>query len=316
MVGTRLLLIAVTTVIVSFIMFGLAALSPFDPLAHHLGANYGNYTPEERARIAASMGLDTPWYQQWASWWCHVFTGDLGWSRVYRKPVVEVIGERLPWTMLLSASGLFLMLLIAAILGLSAARRPGGILDRVVTALGVFVAATPSYVYALGTVLFFGVFWHFVPVGGAAPVGKSPSLTTVGPYLVAPAVVLAISQLSWPLLTMQRATAEATQSPAVANARLRGLSERTILVRHVLPMSLMPLITLIGARLGELVVGAVIVETVFCWPGLAQATVESAVAVDFHLLVFTAVATTVVVMLGSLLSDVAYVLIDPRVSDV
>ena len=102
MVGTRLLLIAVTTVVVSFIMFGLAALSPFDPLAHHLGANYGNYTAEERASIASSLGLDAPWYQQWASWWGHVFTGDLGWSRVYSKPVVEVIGERLPWTMLLS----------------------------------------------------------------------------------------------------------------------------------------------------------------------------------------------------------------------
>ncbi|MEK2464619.1 ABC transporter permease, partial [Lactobacillus acidophilus] len=81
MVGTRLLLIAGTTVVVSFIMFGLAALSPFDPLAHHLGADYGNYTAEERARIAASLGLDAPWYQQWASWWGHVFTGDLGWSR-------------------------------------------------------------------------------------------------------------------------------------------------------------------------------------------------------------------------------------------
>lgn len=316
MVGTRLLLIAVTTVVVSFIMFGLAALSPFDPLAHHLGANYGNYTAEERASIASSLGLDAPWYQQWASWWGHVFTGDLGWSRVYSKPVVEVIGERLPWTMLLSGAGLLLMLAIAALLGLSAARRPGGVVDRAITALGVFVAATPSYIYALGSVLFFGVFWHLIPVGGAAPVGMSPSLGTVGPYLIAPAVVLAISQLSWPLLTMQRATAEAVESPAVANARLRGLSEHTILVRHVLPMSLMPLITLIGARLGEMVVGAVIVETVFSWPGLAQATVESAVAVDFHLLAFTTVATTVVVMLGSLLSDLSYVLIDPRVSDV
>lgn len=87
-------------------------------------------------------------------------------------------------------------------------------------------------------------------------------------------------------------------------------------MRHVLPLSLMPLITLIGARLGELVVGAVIVETVFSWPGLAQATVESAIAVDFPLLAFTTAATTVVVMLGSLASDISYMIIDPRVSDV
>ena len=314
MVGTRLLLIAVTTVVVSFIMFGLAALSPFDPLAHHLGANYGNYTAEERASIASSLGLDAPWYQQWPPGGAR-FTGDLGWSRVYSKPVVEVIGERLPWTMLLSGAQPVADAGDCSASRLeccSPTRRSGGSGDNRVGR----ICGSYSFLHLCPRKrAIFGVFWHLIPVGGAAPVGMSPSLGTV-PYLIAPAVVLAISQLSWPLLTMQRATAEAVESPAVANARLRGLSEHTILVRHVLPMSLMPLITLIGARLGEMVVGAVIVETVFSWPGLAQATVESAVAVDFHLLAFTTVATTVVVMLGSLLSDLSYVLIDPRVSDV
>ncbi|SNV08504.1 oligopeptide transport system permease OppB [Corynebacterium ulcerans] len=316
MVGLRLLVIACTTVVVTFIMFALAALSPFDPLAHYLGAEYGDYTDDERARIAASLGVDRPWWQQWLQWWADVLRGDLGWSRVYNKSVADVIWERLPWTIVLSSVGLLLMLVIAAILGVWAARRPGGSVDRSVNAIGVFVAATPSYIYALGAVLFFGVFLHVIPVGGASRVGDVPSLLTVGPYLIAPAIVLAVSQLSWPLLTMQQSTLEASQSPAVANARLRGLSEKTILVRHVLPLSLMPLITLIGARLGELVVGAVIVETVFSWPGLAQATVESAIAVDFPLLAFTTAATTVVVMLGSLASDVSYMIIDPRVSDV
>ncbi|AEX68284.1 ABC transporter permease [Corynebacterium diphtheriae] len=316
MVGWRMFTIAVTTVVVTFIMFGLAALSPFDPLAHYLGSSYGDYTEAEREKIAAALGVDVPWYHQWLRWWTDVLTGDLGWSRVYNKPVSAVIVERLPWTILLSATGLLLMLVIATILGVWSARRPGGVVDKAVNALGVFIAATPSYVYALGTVLLFAIFLHAIPVGGASPVGYAPRLGTVGPYLIAPAIVLAISQLSWPLLTMQQATVEATRSPAVANARLRGIKERTVLIKHVLPMSMMPLVTLLGARLGELVVGAVIVETVFSWPGLAQATVESAIAVDFPLLAFITVATTVVVMLGSLASDLSYMLIDPRVSDV
>lgn len=316
MVGWRMFTIAVTTVVVTFIMFGLAALSPFDPLAHYLGSSYGDYTEAEREKIAAALGVDVPWYHQWLRWWTDVLTGDLGWSRVYNKPVSAVIVERLPWTILLSATGLLLMLVIATILGVWSARRPGGVVDRAVNALGVFIAATPSYVYALGTVLLFAIFLHAIPVGGASPVGYAPRLGTVGPYLIAPAIVLAISQLSWPLLTMQQATVEATRSPAVANARLRGIKERTVLIKHVLPVSMMPLVTLLGARLGELVVGAVIVETVFSWPGLAQATVESAIAVDFPLLAFITVATTVVVMLGSLASDLSYMLIDPRVSDV
>lgn len=316
MVAMRLGLTAMTTVGVSFAVFALAAVSPFDPLAHYLGADYGRYTDAERAELASALGMDKPWWAQWLAWWQKLVTGDLGWSRIYNKPVADVIAERLPWTLLLSGVGLTILLLLAAALGVAAARHPGGVVDRVVSALGVFIAATPSYVYALGTVLLFGLFLHVIPVGGAAPIGREPSISTVGPYLIAPACVLAVSQLSWPLLAMQQAAREATESAAVRSARLRGLGHLRVLFHHVLPVSLLPLVTLIGARLSELVVGALIVETVFSWPGLAFATVESAIAVDFPLLAFITAATTVVVMLGSLCSDVAYVLIDPRVSDV
>lgn len=316
MIGARLVITAFTTFGVTFAIFGLAAVSPFDPLAHHLGSDYGSYTDAELAEIAASLGMDRPWWGQWLYWWQHLLQGDLGWSRIYHKPVADVIVERLPWTLLLSAVGLAILMLLAVVLGILSARHPHGLVDRCVTAVGVFIAATPSYVYALGTVLFFGLLLHAIPIGGAAPIGREPSLANVGPYLIAPACVLAISQLSWPLLAMQQAARDASASEAVRTARLRGLSQRKILLRHILPMSLMPLVTLIGARLSELVVGALIVETVFSWPGLAFATVESAIAVDFPLLAFITAATTVVVMLGSLASDIAYVLIDPRVTDV
>ncbi|MEJ5928979.1 ABC transporter permease [Corynebacterium sp. H128] len=316
MVAVRLFNTAVTTVVVTLVIFALAAVSPFDPLAHYLGARYGRYTESEREVIATTLGFDKPWWQQWLSWWGNVLQGDFGWSRVYNKSVAEVFQERLPWTLLLSGVGLLLTLLIALVLGFWSGRKPHGLVGRLITSFGVFLAATPSYVYALGTILIFGVFFHMIPLGGAAPVGHPPALGTVSPYLVAPAVVLAISQLSWPLLSMHQATVEALESPAVLGARMRGVPERKILHHHVLPLSLMPLLTLIGARLGELVVGAVIVESVFAWPGLAQATVESAIAVDFPLLAFTTAATTVVVMLGSLASDLCYLVLDPRVSDV
>lgn len=316
MILLRLITIVISTIVVSFIIFWLADFSPFDPLAHYLGANYGDYTEAERAKIATALGIDTPWWQQWLTWWKDVLSGNLGWSRVYSKPVGTVISERLPWTLLLSAAGLALTMVFSLVLGAWSARHPDGLLDRAINALGVFLAATPSYVYALGTVLLFGVFIHAISVGGAAPIGQQPSLGTIGPYLIAPAIVLAISQMSWPLLAMQQSVRETLASPAVVASKLRGLKQQTILVKHILPMSLMPLITLIGARLGELIVGAVIIETVFSWPGLASATIESAVAVDFPLLALVTTATTIVVMLGSLASDVCYMLIDPRIRDV
>lgn len=316
MVAVRTAIIAVTTVFVSFVMFGLAALSPFDPLASYLGTGYAELTEAERADVAAAIGADLPWWRQWLDWIAGVFTGDLGFSRSYGRSVIDVLSERLPWTILLSATGMAIAVIIAVALGTWAGRRPGGVVDRAIVALGVFIGATPSFIYALGVVMIFAVTLNVIPAGGASPIGEAPSLFTVGPYLVAPALVLAVTQLPWPLLAVRQATVEAIGSDAVENARARGVPHGVVLRRHIAPMSLMPLVTLVGGRLSELVVGAVIVEAVFSWPGLAEATVESAKSVDFPLLAATTVLTTVLVMGGSLVADVAYKLLDPRVRDV
>lgn len=316
MVAVRTAIIAVTTVFVSFVMFGLAALSPFDPLASYLGTGYAELTEAERADVAAAIGADLPWWRQWLDWIAGVFTGDLGFSRSYGRSVIDVLSERLPWTILLSATGMAIAVIIAVALGTWAGRRPGGVVDRAIVALGVFIGATPSFIYALGVVMIFAVTLNVIPAGGASPIGEAPSLFTVGPYLVAPALVLAVTQLPWPLLAVRQATVEAIGSDAVENARARGVPHGVVLRRHIAPMSQMPLVTLVGGRLSELVVGAVIVEAVFSWPGLAEATVESAKSVDFPLLAATTVLTTVLVMGGSLVADVAYKLLDPRVRDV
>lgn len=316
MVAVRTAIIAVTTVFVSFVMFGLAALSPFDPLASYLGTGYAELTEAERADVAAAIGADLPWWRQWLDWIAGVFTGDLGFSRSYGRSVIDVLSERLPWTILLSATGMAIAVIIAVTLGTWAGRRPGGVVDRAIVALGVFIGATPSFIYALGVVMIFAVTLNVIPAGGASPIGEAPSLLTVGPHLVAPALVLAVTQLPWPLLAVRQATVEAIGSDAVENARARGVPHGVVLRRHIAPMSLMPLVTLVGGRLSELVVGAVIVEAVFSWPGLAEATVESAKSVDFPLLAATTVLTTVLVMGGSLVADVAYKLLDPRVRDV
>lgn len=316
MIALRLLLITLTVFGVTLLIFGLGAASPFDPLSYHLGARFGQYSEAQRAELAVALGFDRPWWEQYLTWWANAVQGDLGYSRVYRKPVAEVLFERLPWTLLLSLTGLVVMVLVVLLLAVWAAWHPRGWLFRSLTAVGTAVAAVPSFVYALGVIAVFGVAWHLIPLGGAAPPGRAPSMSTVGPYLIAPALVLAVSQAPWPLLAVAEAVANANASAAVTSARLRGIPQHRVVFGHILPLSLLPLVTVIGARLGELVVGAVIVESVFSWPGLAQATVESALAVDFPMLAFITAATTILVMAGSLLSDVAYLVLDPRVSDV
>lgn len=316
MIGVRLGIIAATTLFVSFVMFGLAALSPFDPLSHYMDSALAEMTQAQRDALATALGADVPWWRQWLDWMGGLLTGDLGYSRAFGRPVASVLAERLPWTILLSATGMAIAVVAAVLLGTWAGRRPGGAVDRAIVALGVFIGATPSFIYALGVVMLFAITLRAIPAGGAAPVGYEPSLWSVGPYLVGPAIVLAITQLPWPLLAVRQATAEAVGSDAVEAARVRGVPRDVIVRRHIAPMSLMPLVTLVGGRLSELVVGAVIVEAVFSWPGLAEATVESAKAVDFPLLAATTVLTTLLVMGGSLVADVAYKLLDPRVRDV
>ncbi|WP_295624882.1 ABC transporter permease [uncultured Corynebacterium sp.] len=316
MIAVRSAVIVAMTVAVSFVMFALAAASPFDPLASYLGTGYARLSEAERADVAAAIGADVPWWRHWLDWMAGLVTGDPGYSRSFGLPVADVLAERLPWTILLSVTGLTVAVVAAILLGTWAGHRPGGRVDRAIVAMGVFLAATPPFLPALVVVMLFALTWHVIPAGGAAPIGEQPTLATVGPYLVGPAAVLAITQLPWPLLAVRRATAEAVGSDAVEHARARGLSPGVVLRRHVAPMSLMPLVTIVGGRLSELVVGTVIVETVFSWPGLADAAVTAAVDVDFPLLAATTVLTTVLVMGGNLVADVTYTVLDPRVRDV
>ncbi|MEU0241678.1 ABC transporter permease [Nocardiopsis sp. NPDC006198] len=297
----------------SGLVFLLADRSPFDPLAAHLGARYQQVSAEQRESLSGALGFDAPWWQAWWAWAGDLLRGDLGWSRVYAMPVSEVFAERLPWTLLLSGTALAGAVLAALLLGTAAGLAPGGALDRAVTRTGVLVQAVPPFVLALGSVTVFAVLLRWAPVAGAAEPGEPHTAAGVARHLVLPAVTLALTQLPWALLAVRTAVARATGSEAVRAARARGLPPARVVAAHVLPVSLAPLATIVGARLPELVVGAVLVEEVFAWPGLAGAVVGSAQALDFPLLAALTVATTAVVLVGSLLADAAYLLLDPRV---
>lgn len=313
LVRRRLLVIPLVVAAVSAGIFALAALSPFDPLESYLGYRYQSTPDAAKASLSGQLGLDRPWWSAWLDWLGGAVRGDLGWSRVYAQPVTEVFAQRLPWTLLLSATGLLLALVAGIGLGVAAGLRPGSWLDRACTALGVLAQSAPPFVLALGGITVFAVLLRWFPVSGAAPPGADPTLGGALPHLVLPAVVLAVSQLPWLLLTTRASVADAVSSDAVRGARARGLRPSRVVTRHILPVSLAPTVTVLAARLPELIVGAVLVEAVFGWPGIAGAVVESAKALDFGLLAALAIGTTLLVLIGSLLADAAYLLLDPRV---
>lgn len=302
-----------TIVLVSVAIFAAAAMSPFEPLAAYLGDRYQSATPDQREAVRAAYDLDQSWISAWWHWWTGLLHGDLGWSSTQSKPVAEVLAQRLPFTLVMAAGALLAAAVISIILGAIIGMRRGGWLDRVCAGLSTVLAATPPFVVSLVLVSVFAVGAGWFPTSGARRAGDDYTLGGLMQHGVLPFLALTVSMIPWLLLSMRAAVIEAVGSDAVTAARARGIGGWALLRGHVAPVSVLPMLALLGTRLPELIAGAAIVETVFGWPGLAEALVESAVALDFSLLAALAVGSAALVLLGSALSDAAAVVIDPRI---
>lgn len=314
--GWRALVALPITALVSMIVFWLASIAPFNPLAAYLGRRFERASVEERTALVEQLGIDDSWVTVWGRWARDVVLHwDWGYSRTASRPVAEAIAERLPWTLLLTGVGITLGIVISLVLGVAAARRPGSAVDRFATGLAHIVQGVPPFVIALGAIVLFALTLRWLPVAGVSRGGADVTWGSTITHLILPALVLGLSQVPWMLLNVRTSVSTALTEDHVTAARARGLPERTVVWRHALPGALLPFVTVIGARLPELVTGAVLVETVFAWPGLASATVHAAVSGDFPLLAAVTVLTCLMVLIGSLVADALYVLVDPRVDD-
>lgn len=299
--------------LVSIALFALAALSPFDPLANLLGADYQSATQSQRDAARAAYGLDSPWWSLWWNWLRALVTGDLGWSTTEGRPTSEVLREGMPFTAGLSAAALALATVVALLLGAIAGMRRGGAVDRAVTAVATALAATPPFVTSLLLVAVFAVSLRALPTSGARTPGEPHSVTGLLTHSVLPLIALALSQVPWLLLSMRSAVVDAVRSDAVRGARARGAHGVVLLRGHVLPVSMLPTLALLGTRLPEVIAGAAVVEVVFGWPGVAAALVDSAAALDFPLFAALSLLAAAAVLVGSALSDAAAVWLDPRI---
>ncbi|MFG2874086.1 ABC transporter permease [Streptomyces sp. NPDC048337] len=314
MAGRRALLAAPVLLAVTFGVFAIAALSPFDPVKAYAGTAGLTASQAELDQLRANLGVDQPLVGRWWDWLTSALTGDLGTSSVMRQPVADVIAERVGWSALLAACAFAVAVLTGTVLGVLAARRPGGWLDRGASSLAYTLEAAPAFWLGLLAIWFFSVRLGVLPAGGLTDAG-SDAVTPgqVASHLVLPALVLGVSQLPWFFLYVRQGVAEALEEDPVRGARARGLAERTVLLGHGLRSGMLPMLTLIGSRVPELITGALLVETVFSWPGIAAATVQAATSVDFPLLAALTVLATAAVLAGNLLSDLLYGLADPRV---
>ncbi|MFJ4468366.1 ABC transporter permease [Streptomyces sp. NPDC089424] len=312
--GRRTLFAVPVLLVVTFGVFAIAAASPFDPVKAYAGTAALGADQETLDRLRDNLGVDQSFPARWWEWLTSALTGDLGHSSVLRQPVAQVIGERLVWSSLLCAVAFTVAVLAGTVLGVLAARRPGSMLDRAVTSLAYTLEAAPVFWIALLAVWLFALQLDVLPAGGLTDTASERvTAGQVASHLVLPAGVLAVSQLPWFALYVRQGVGDALAEDPVRGARARGLGERTVLLGHALRSGLLPVLTLIGSRVPELITGALLVESVFSWPGIAAATVEAATAVDFPLLAALTTLATAAVLAGNLVADLLYGLFDPRV---
>jgi len=297
--------------VVVFFMIHLAPGDPVEALAGQSGdaAYY--------AFMRRKFGLDRPLLEQFFTYAGNILRGDLGTSFIHGRPVFDVILERLPATLLLMGTALALSSLGGIVLGTLAARRPFGRLDLTVGAASLVAYAAPSFwlaqVAVLGLSFYAGVF----PIQGMT---DARTVTTgfaraldIAHHLVLPALVLALQELALIVRLTRAGLLEASGRDYLRTARAKGLGETRVMTRHALPNALLPVVTIVGGRLGFLFSGVVVVEIVFGWPGLGRVLLSATLARDYPILLGILMLVAFSVVLANLLMDLVYARLDPRI---
>lgn len=309
----RLLQALPTFLGITLLSFALIRLAPGDPVSL-MTFGTQNLSPEDLTALRHSYGLDQPLPIQYLSWLGHLLHGDFGQSFLYKRPVIEMIGQTLPNTLLLTSLAILVALVVGVPLGLLAARFRGSLLDQVIRVVGVAGHAIPGFWFGLLFILVLSVQFRLFPVGGMLTVGKDPmDLGDRAWHLVGPVLTLSLAGLANYSRYMRTETLEVLGQDYIRTASAKGLSAAAVLVRHALRNALLPLITALGELLAALISGAVVLETVFAWPGMGRMTYEAARSKDYPIVMAVVVLSSVLLLLSYIVRDVAYGLADPRI---
>jgi len=305
----RLLLAIPTLFLVALAVFLLVRLIPGDPAQVMLGEGA---SPEAIASLRTELGLDEAVPVQFATWLGRSLGGDLGNSAITGEPVGALILSRFQLTAVVVLISVGLATLIAVTFGLLAAWRQNSRLDLAVLGMASFVLAVPSFWLGLVLLLVFGVMLQWLPVVGYVPFSEDALGAVL--FLVLPIVTLTISETGVLTRMMRSSTIDVLRLDYVTHARAKGLSERTVLMRHVFPNAFAPTLTLVGLTLGRLFGGIAVIETVFTLPGLGRLMVDSVLARDYPVVQGCLLFTATLYVLLNLLVDILYPLFDPRVT--
>ena len=315
-VGWLAKFVAVVLVIATF-NFVLVHAAPGDP-AQVIAGQSGSADAKLLSQLRAEYGLDKPYPVQLATYLKRILTLDLGFSYRQQRPVLSLLLERLPATLLLTGTAFLLALLVGVVLGTLAGVRAGTWSDTLFTVLSLLLYAMPVFWLGLMLVLLFSVKLEWLPAFGYVTIGVEMTplqhIRDIASHLLLPAVSLAAVYLAIYARLMRSSVIEVTHQDFIKTARAKGLKQPRIIARHILRNAILPVVTVAGMQAGALVGGAVVIETVFAWPGLGRLTYDAVLQRDYPVMLGIFLAMSIIVIVLNLVTDAIYRLIDPRVS--
>jgi peptide/nickel transport system permease protein len=320
----RLLLGILTLVAITFIVYGLARNMPGTPLTVQMGESDPSrkLNPEDQERMKRIYGLDRPWHEGYLRWLGNVVRGDLGRSFSRKQPVTTLIGERIGPTFLISGTALVLAWLLGVPLGLYASARSGMADERATSLLLYVLYSFPTFVAALFLQIVFSVWlrgtaWELPLFGMSdlpADAGWAARAADIARHAILPVTCQTYVSLAYDSRFIKANMEEAVRQDYIRTARAKGAGPVRVLVHHAFRNTLIPLVTLLGLSLPGLIGGSVIIEQIFTWPGMGRLFFESIRERDYPTIMGLTLMFSVLTLLGQLLADLLYCLVDPRVS--
>lgn len=302
---------------ITLITFLVMQLTPGKPSDRLTDLNV-KISAEAKEQLIKLYGLDKPWYVQYGQWLKRIVRLDFGKSFRDDRPVIRKIAERLPWTILLNILTMGFIFIVASLIGIFSAVRQNTLFDKGMTVF-VFVGfSTPSFWFGLLLMILFGLKLGWFPISGVYSLNFDElsffgKIIDVAHHLVLPVVTLSLLGLASLSRYMRSSMLEVIRQQYIDAARARGLSERTVIFKHALRNALLPIITILGLSVPDIIGGSVIIETIFAYPGIGRLGYDAIMARDYPVVMGILTIVAFLTLFGNLLADIMYAWVDPRI---
>ncbi|HWK44051.1 MAG TPA: ABC transporter permease [Stellaceae bacterium] len=307
--GEALIVLAV----MSFVVYGLINLMPGDPLDLMIASNPG-WTAADITKLRAIYGLDQPMVVRYWHWLTAALQGDFGYSRVFTLPVTRVMGPALLQTTKLMGLAFLCTLLVSLGFGIAASLKPGSRLDRLINFIAFAGISLPVFWLALLLIFVFAVWLGWLPASGMGTIGGGGGFFDSLKYLVLPVITLSLSQIGNLTRFTRASMIETMRMDYIRTARAKGAGPARVVWRHALRNALIPVVTVLALNFGSLFSGALITETMFGQRGMGKMIYDAVLGNDFNLALIGLLFASLLTLVATILADIAYAVLDPRIS--